>query len=72
MCGIFGVLADEGDAVLEEATVAARSRRQSTRGPDATGVSTGAGWALAHERLSIMDPSNAGHGPAELPPPVVV
>ena len=30
--------------------------RQAHRGPDAQAVLTGPGWALAHQRLSIMDP----------------
>ena len=33
-----------------------------------TGVATGAGWALAHERLSIMDPSNVQTHPTTPPP----
>ena len=37
--------------------------RQAHRGPDAQAVLSGSGWALAHQRLSIMDPVESSNQP---------
>src|SRR5262249_26150718 len=51
MCGIAGFLGYTNGAAL--ASIA--NRMQLHRGPDAQGVWAGAGIALAHTRLSIID-----------------
>ena len=65
MCGIAGCLGDHRPA----AELAARARAQADtlrhRGPDDAGVwvEPGAGLALAHRRLAILDLSPAGRQP---------
>lgn len=66
MCGIAGYWG----GVPAETSIAERmARRIETRGPDDTGVWTddGAGLALAHQRLAILDLSPAGHQPMHSP-----
>lgn len=48
MCGIAGIIGPDGDArpLIEALT---------HRGPDGVRVEDGAGWSLAHARLSIID-----------------
>jgi asparagine synthase (glutamine-hydrolysing) len=67
MCGILAVFAPEGSAALLPEKVKSLSQRQCTRGPDATGVLVGRTWALAHERLSIMDPKESANQPFTTP-----
>ncbi|MEX0383605.1 asparagine synthase (glutamine-hydrolyzing) [Spiribacter pallidus] len=66
MCGIAGCWG----GVPAETTIAERMAcRIETRGPDDTGVwaDDGAGLALAHQRLAILDLSPAGHQPMHSP-----
>jgi asparagine synthase (glutamine-hydrolysing) len=68
MCGLAGVLAAGGVPGEEE-----RRRLQSAlgrmchRGPDDEGIFADAGVLLGHRRLSILDPSPAGHQPMASP-----
>ena len=62
MCGIAGIISP--DATVEMA--AAMADRLAHRGPDAHGTWAGAGAALAHRRLSILDLSAAGAQPMRL------
>ena len=68
MCGIAGFL-DGRYAASEEACLIARDMADAIahRGPDDAGVwlDRGAGVALAHRRLAIIDPSPAGRQPME-------
>ena len=66
MCGLTGYWKSSGHSTQEgEAIVGAMARQISHRGPDDQGVWTdaGAGFALAHRRLSILDLSPQGHQP---------
>ena len=51
-----------GSSVPDADFVRMLGARQQHRGPDAQEVHTGSGWALAHQRLSIMDPQEVGAG----------
>jgi asparagine synthase (glutamine-hydrolysing) len=62
MCGIAGIIGR--DASAEAA--AAMASKLAHRGPDAHGTWVGAGVALAHRRLSILDLSAAGAQPMQL------
>jgi asparagine synthase (glutamine-hydrolysing) len=64
MCGIVGVLTSGSREALER-TAAAMADSLAHRGPDDHGLwsDPGAGVALAHRRLSIVDLSPAGHQP---------
>ncbi len=68
MCGIAGFL-DGRYAASEEACSIARAMADAVthRGPDNAGVwlDRGAGVALAHRRLAVIDPSPAGRQPME-------
>lgn len=66
MCGITGFW---GDGCLEPAVAEGMARRIESRGPDDAGiwVDEGAGLALAHRRLAILDLSPAGHQPMQSP-----
>jgi asparagine synthase (glutamine-hydrolysing) len=63
MCGIAGVFHSKA----EDGLLAAMSRVQTHRGPDDEGAwhDPAGRCALAHRRLSIIDPSSAGHQPME-------
>lgn len=66
MCGIAGLLALEGRSAVDmQAAARDMVRRLVHRGPDDEGVwsDTSSGVALAHQRLSILDLSEAGHQP---------
>jgi asparagine synthase (glutamine-hydrolysing) len=65
MCGIAGFWGGPTNPAIAERMAA----RLETRGPDDAGVWTdaGAGLALAHRRLSILDLSPAGHQPMHSP-----
>ena len=63
MCGILGIIGF--DKTIDEARVTAMRDCMSYRGPDSSGL-----WfddenkiGLAHLRLSILDPTPAGHQP---------
>ena len=72
MCGITGVL-DKTKATTTEMVVA-MSACQAHRGPDDSGVykDTSAGLHLAHQRLSLIDLSPAGHQPMQIEDDVIV
>jgi asparagine synthase (glutamine-hydrolysing) len=61
MCGIAGVLGPLADRALAERMTGILQHR----GPDDRGVWVEPGVALAHNRLSIIDLSPAGHQPME-------
>ena len=62
MCGIAGELAFHGRRAAQE-PVARMSRSMTTRGPDDAGR-WAEGWvALAHQRLTIIDLSDASQQP---------
>lgn len=62
MCGIAGYYSSEG---ADAATARQMAREIRHRGPDDSGVwcDVEAGVAVAHQRLSIIDLSSAGHQP---------
>ena len=66
MCGIAGYW---GGSYLRTEVAANMACRIHTRGPDDNGTWTdkSAGLALAHQRLSIIDLSSAGHQPMQSP-----
>ncbi|KRG68831.1 asparagine synthase (glutamine-hydrolyzing) [Pseudoxanthomonas dokdonensis] len=67
MCGLAGVLLARADRPQAELAglAACMGSQLRLRGPDDAGVwaEAGAGIALAHQRLSILDLSAAGHQP---------
>ena len=66
MCGLTGYWSiPDHSAEVAEAIVGVMARQITHRGPDDQGVWTDAdaGIALAHRRLSILDPSPQGHQP---------
>jgi asparagine synthase (glutamine-hydrolysing) len=60
MCGIAGVLLDDGSAPHDAAALRAVSGALAHRGPDGSGEWVGRGVALAHTRLSIVDVIGGG------------
>lgn len=58
MCGIAGLANYECDGVARRAAVMLRELIH--RGPDADGISTGAGWAIGARRLAIIDLETGG------------
>jgi asparagine synthase (glutamine-hydrolysing) len=66
MCGIFGVWHD-ASIQLDPETLAVAARVQAHRGPDSHGSEIfrfqGSTLVLAHQRLSIIDLTDAGHQP---------
>jgi asparagine synthase (glutamine-hydrolysing) len=63
MCGIAGIITGNG-CRIDVARVAAQMRvGLKHRGPDDCGLLSAEHCALAHTRLSILDPSPAGHQP---------
>jgi asparagine synthase (glutamine-hydrolysing) len=63
VCGIAGVIAPGGPADVALARARALSLSLAHRGPDGTGEWVGPGVVLAHRRLAILDPSDAGRQP---------
>ena len=65
MCGIAGFWGAGHGQTVNQAIAERMARRIQSRGPDDAGAWTdeGAGLALAHRRLSILDLSPAGHQP---------
>ena len=63
MCGIAGlwVTTEHGRAALERLPLATRALER--RGPDDEGLYRNGRCGLGHRRLSILDPSPAGHQP---------
>jgi asparagine synthase (glutamine-hydrolysing) len=66
MCGIAGILKKDGSSVSRDVLVAMRET-MTHRGPDDAGIWTNGSVGLAHRRLSILDPSPAGHQPMSDP-----
>jgi asparagine synthase (glutamine-hydrolysing) len=60
MCGIAGAVGIGGRALVEQMTAV-----MAYRGPDDCGIYTDGEVCLGHRRLSILDPSAAGHQPME-------
>ena len=68
MCGILGVATVAGSRPSVDDQVVARLRDTMThRGPDDAGLWSGGNVILAHRRLSVIDPSDAGHQPMTTP-----
>ena len=61
MCGIMGLVDPAG--IHARDTAEAALGRMRARGPDDSGLWHGAKVLLGHRRLSIVDPSPAGHQP---------
>ena len=66
MCGIAGILKKDGSNVSQDVLIAMRET-MTHRGPDDAGIWTNGSVGLAHRRLSILDPSPAGHQPMSDP-----
>jgi asparagine synthase (glutamine-hydrolysing) len=62
MCGISGIL-QFNNKQIEGTKLINMSRAMLKRGPDDTGIYTSDYIGLAHQRLSIIDTSDAGHQP---------
>ncbi|MFN7021967.1 MAG: asparagine synthase (glutamine-hydrolyzing) [Phycisphaerales bacterium] len=72
MCGIFGIATTEGRSVtLSDAAVCRLRDEMAHRGPDGAGLwrSDTGQFVLAHRRLSVIDPSEAGAQPMLLDDP---
>ena len=65
MCGIVGQIAiDKNGVAAEEEMISRLSALMARRGPDDQGFwSDGRGFSTAFRRLSVLDPSPAGHQP---------
>jgi asparagine synthase (glutamine-hydrolysing) len=66
MCGIAGMIKKDASPVLRDLLIAMRDSL-SHRGPDDAGIWIEGPIGLAHRRLSILDPSPAGHQPMSDP-----
>jgi asparagine synthase (glutamine-hydrolysing) len=66
MCGIAGILKKDGSNVSRDILIAMRET-MTHRGPDDAGIWIDGPIGLAHRRLSILDPSPAGHQPMSDP-----
>src|SRR3954452_18956431 len=62
MCGIAGILALDG-AMPSEEDARRMGELLAHRGPDSSGVWSTPGLVLAHNRLKIIDTSDAGDQP---------
>ena len=65
MCGIAGCISPPG-AAPDHAALERMARALAHRGPDDHGIEVAGQVGLVHTRLSIVDPSPAGHQPMEL------
>ncbi|MDX2132689.1 MAG: asparagine synthase (glutamine-hydrolyzing) [Planctomycetota bacterium] len=64
MCGILGIVTSVGQRVAVTPSEVVRCRdRMAHRGPDGAGVWDGGHVVLAHRRLAVIDPSEAGAQP---------
>jgi len=63
MCGICGVAYSDPGREADRGVLEAMNAALAHRGPDDAGVWQSGGVGLAHRRLSILDPSPAGHQP---------
>jgi asparagine synthase (glutamine-hydrolysing) len=66
MCGIAGCVASPGEAP-DRAALEAMAAALAHRGPDDVGIEIAGNVGLVHRRLSIVDPSPAGHEPMRHP-----
>lgn len=66
MCGIAGILSKTAAPVSRENLTAMRDS-MTHRGPDDAGIWVDSPIGLAHRRLSILDPTPAGHQPMSDP-----
>jgi len=66
MCGISGIFAFARDGHVDPQLVADMSATLVHRGPDGDGLRRGAGYAVAHRRLAIVDVA-AGQQPMATP-----
>ena len=64
MCGISGCFAFSREAQVDGDLVARMAAKLVHRGPDGDGLRQGAGYALGHRRLAIVDVA-AGVQPME-------
>jgi asparagine synthase (glutamine-hydrolysing) len=64
MCGLFGALSFDGNAINSE-HAERMSERVARRGPDDKGEFFDGPVMLGHRRLSIIDLSPAGHQPMQ-------
>ncbi|MEO6593224.1 MAG: asparagine synthase (glutamine-hydrolyzing) [Planctomycetota bacterium] len=55
MCGIAGLFALDKERAVEPRLASAMAERLRHRGPDGDGLRAGAGYALVHRRLAIVD-----------------
>lgn len=68
MCGILAIATRAGAPItLTDAQAIAMRDRLAHRGPDDAGLSRAGNVLLAHRRLSIIDPTPAGHQPMTTP-----
>lgn len=63
MCGIGGFVHDNPGAIASPGPLEAMNVAQAHRGPDDAGVWCEGPAGLAHRRLSVLDPTAAGHQP---------
>jgi asparagine synthase (glutamine-hydrolysing) len=63
MCAIAGIIASASSGLDTSASIREMLRLQQHRGPDGQGCYEENGVALGHNRLAIIDLSNAGHQP---------
>jgi len=63
MCGIAGIVGPRADQPDQAQKARAMADALAHRGPDDAGLWQGPGALLAHRRLSILDPTPAGHQP---------
>jgi asparagine synthase (glutamine-hydrolysing) len=66
MCGIAGILTKSASPISRDLLIAMRDA-MTHRGPDDAGIWMDGPIGLAHRRLSILDPSPAGHQPMSDP-----
>ena len=65
MCGITGVFAENGNALIHKDNLNEAVSRLKKRGPDYQSVYIESHALLGHARLSIIDTSNAANQPFE-------
>lgn len=68
MCGVFGfIYANELSEKIAQGRLYHAAECLRHRGPDASGLFIDSNVGLAHTRLSILDPTEAGNQPFQLP-----
>ena len=63
MCGIAGIVRADPSGEVDPVALDAMNAAQAHRGPDDAGMWREGPAGLAHRRLSILDPTPAGHQP---------